>query len=127
MITLDIFGSAPELSMASGLWTPTLTPTTNLDAAVLNSAFYYRIGDLVTVFLYVSLDPTSAASTVLDITIPIASDFSATSQASGIIASQQGEVGRVDASTALNGLTAAFTAAVTTSHPFQIVACYRIM
>jgi len=59
---------------SSGVYTPTLTNTTNVAASTAYACPWSRIGGVVTVGLKVDIDPTSAAptNTVLDFTLPIA-------------------------------------------------------
>lgn len=59
--------------IAKGSYTPTLTNTTNVAASTASSCGWYRVGDMVTVFGKVQIDPTAAAATILTMSIPIAS------------------------------------------------------
>jgi hypothetical protein len=64
----------PELNVASGVYTPTLTNTTNIDASTATAWPWTRIGDVITVYVNCTIDPTAAAptNTVLTFTLPIA-------------------------------------------------------
>lgn len=76
-------------TLDSGTYTPTLTPVSNVDSAVQASFFFYsRVGDIVTVSGGITIDNT-AATTVseLGISLPIASNFTAFGQCSGVGAS----------------------------------------
>ena len=64
----------PELNVASGVYTPTLTNTTNIAASTAYPCSWSRIGSVVTVMFYAAIDPTAATptSTRLTFTLPIA-------------------------------------------------------
>lgn len=77
-------GDSHNHNLASGTYTPTLTNTTNVAASGVNGTFQYmRVGSVCTVSGSVTVDPTSAAATVLGISLPIASNFTTTYQANG--------------------------------------------
>jgi hypothetical protein len=58
-------------TLTSGIYTPTLTNTTNLSASSLSYATYTRIGNVVHVNIGLGLTPTlSATNTVLTVTLP---------------------------------------------------------
>lgn len=70
-------------TLASGTYTPTLTNVTNVAASANSAAQYLRVGSMVTVSGAVTIDPTAAGSTVLDISVPIASNFASVGQLAG--------------------------------------------
>lgn len=66
------------LTLASGVYTPTLTNVANLDASTAFQCQYMRVGSVVTVSGKVSVDPTlTATTTQLGISLPIASNIGA--------------------------------------------------
>lgn len=75
-------------SVISGTYTPTLSNTTNIAASTAYVCQYMRVGNVVTVSGRVDIDPTAASSadTILGISLPIASDFTSTTQLSGAAA-----------------------------------------
>lgn len=84
--SININSGGAVSALLSGTYTPTLTNTTNVDASVTNANVKYsRIGNIVSVFGEVQIDPTLAAptSTVLNISLPIASNLAAASELSG--------------------------------------------
>lgn len=88
--------------ITSGTYLPTSTLVANLDTGTLSQCQYMRVGKVVTVSGRADLDPTApAATTQFGISLPIASNFGATSDcagtafASGIAA--QGAAIRADA------------------------------
>lgn len=70
----------------SGTYTPTLTNTTNIAASTTYVAQYLRVGSVVTVSGRVDVDPTALGSVVLEMTLPIASNFAAIQQCAGVAA-----------------------------------------
>lgn len=76
-------GAVPTL--ASGTYTPTLTNVANVSSSTAALARYTRIGDNVTVYGRASIDPTSTAvSTKIRISIPVASDLGNDSDLAGV-------------------------------------------
>ncbi len=81
-------------SNVSGTYTPTLTNTTNVATSTPFANIYIRVGNIVTVYWTVDIDPTAAGSTLTEfgMSLPIASNFSDTVQLTGV-----GNCGRVPA------------------------------
>lgn len=73
--------------IASGTYTPTLFNTANISASVSNGAQWMRVGSTVTVSGSVNVDPTAAGSTILGISLPIASDLGSLANCQGVAAS----------------------------------------
>jgi hypothetical protein len=75
-------------NITSGRWTGTLTNTTNISGTpTFVSAHYSRVGNTITCGGYISVATTTAANTLSQLTIsalPVASSFSATSDAGGV-------------------------------------------
>lgn len=90
--TLDAvaFTSNPTGTITSGTYTPTLTNVTNVAASTAIILGYLRVGNSVTVFGAVQIDPTAAGAIELGMTLPIASNFTSTSQCGGTAVSQAG-------------------------------------
>lgn len=77
-------------TLASGTYTPTLTNSANIASSAAVSAQYLRVGSVVTVSGQVSIDPTAASvATVLDISLPIASNLANTNELAGTAASHE--------------------------------------
>lgn len=129
-------GTAPEtkaieksnLLITSGRWTPTLTNTTNVAASVAHLCQYMRIGDEVLVSGLVEIDPTSAAAVVLKMSLPIASNFQDTEDASGNISmpGASATIGSIIPDTSTNELDFRFTAISTANNFYRFMAQYRI-
>lgn len=91
-LTTPAFSGVPTGTVTSGTYTPTLFNTTNVAASTAYICTYMRVGNTVTVAGLVDIDPTLAAptTTVLGISLPIASNFSANTQAGGVANSASG-------------------------------------
>lgn len=72
------------LTQGAGTYTPTLSNTTNVASSSVSGTWQYlRLGSICTVSGALTIDPTSTGSTVVGITLPIASNFTTSNQASG--------------------------------------------
>lgn len=72
--------------IASGTYTATLTNIANLAASSGGQGQWLRVGNVVTVSIAVSVDPTlTATSTQLGISLPIASNFTGTPNCGGVM------------------------------------------
>lgn len=67
-----------------GTYTPTLTNDTNLDASTAYQCQYLRVGSKVIVSGKADVDPTAAGSTVLRISLPVASNLGALEDCAGV-------------------------------------------
>jgi hypothetical protein len=67
----------------AGVYTPTLYNTTNVTASTAFECRWMRVGDMVTVSGSVSINPTSAADTLLGMSLPVASNFTTALQLAG--------------------------------------------
>lgn len=71
-------------AIISGTYTPTLFNTTNVAASTAYVCQYSRVGDVVTVSGRVDIDTTAApAATALGMSLPIASNLTASQQVGG--------------------------------------------
>lgn len=72
--------------IASGTYTPTATNVTNATAGTCEVAKWTRVGNVVSVSGRMALTPTAAATTtVWGLSLPIASNFAATSDLNGLV------------------------------------------
>jgi hypothetical protein len=85
--TLTASGNVVTLTqtvVSSGTYTPSLTNGANVAGSTARECFYTRVGNNVHVAGTFLVDPTAAlAATVLDISLPIASNLAQTYQLSG--------------------------------------------
>ena len=90
------------ITLAAGVWTPTTNNIANLDSSSAAEGQYIRVGTTVTGSIQLTVNPAlTATSTQLELDLPVASNFGATSDAAGScggsdIASEVAEV-RADA------------------------------
>lgn len=73
-----------DVNILSGSYTPTLTNVTNVSGNTSSTTYWYRIGDMVTVFGIVGIDPTLTGATELGVSLPVASNLSALGQLAGV-------------------------------------------
>lgn len=71
-------------TLVAGRWTPTATLGTNCAAATPSSAHYTRIGNIVHFSGRITIDPTATGFTALELSLPIASNFTSLTDASGV-------------------------------------------
>jgi hypothetical protein len=113
-------------------YTPTLTSVTNIASVTTFNAQYMRVGSTVTVSIFTQIGATLAAptSSQLDISLPIASNFTLSEQCTGCgvgINSTNVESCYIVAETANNRASFIFIATNTTSHNFGITFSYIIV
>lgn len=84
---------------SSGTYTPTLTNFTNVVSSSLNSAMFSRNGSIVTVTFSVDIEAgsTGTGSTILKLSVPVASSFTQSEDAQGNALSYNGGQGTITA------------------------------
>lgn len=72
-------------NVLSGTYTPTLTNTANVAASTIQAPQWLRVGNVVTVSGFMTIQPTAAgnAVTTVGISLPIASNLAAAGQCAG--------------------------------------------
>lgn len=80
--TLD-FTTLPTL--AAGTYSPTISGILNVTSSSLISAMYQRVGTIVDVNVEIDVVPTATSITTIEVSLPVASNFTATSDATGIV------------------------------------------
>jgi len=86
-LAADVTGVLPIANggSLSGTYTPTLTNVSNVSASTAYACQYMRVGNTVSVSGRIDVDPTSTAlSTQIGISIPIASNFAASENCGGV-------------------------------------------
>lgn len=81
--SLQLGADTAVTALTTGTYTPTLTNTTNVAASTAYLSNYYRVGNYITVFGRVDIDPTAAGAVVLEMSTPVATNFTSTIQAAG--------------------------------------------
>ena len=120
---------AVDKTLASGTYTPTLTNGTNTAGSTAYACQYMRVGDTVTVAGRFDIDPTaSGTATVLGISLPIASNFSALENCGGGAWSGDFvECGRIYADPTNDRADLQFVAQTTANHGMSFSFTYRVI
>lgn len=116
--------------LKSGTYTPTLTNVTNIAASTATVCQWMRIGDVVTVSGSVDIDPTAAGACVLRMSLPVASNFTATSQAGGTFStttSGQSDNGSIIANITSDVFELRFNAVNIANATYSFTATYQVL
>lgn len=114
----------------SGVYTPTLTNTTNITSSSAAVCQYTQIYSVVTVSGQVTIQATIAGPCNLKVTIPVPSNFTSVTQASGVMASTayaQNRIGAVVADVTNQQFEFIFVPAGTASTTYSFTATYQIV
>lgn len=115
------------LGITEGNWNPTLTNTTNVASSTPSLSYYYRVGNSVTCWGSVTIDPTAgAALTVLGMTLPVASNLAIAQELAGV-ASSSLEHARIFGDTANDRATFTYTSAGTAATNFAFYFSYIVI
>ena len=114
-------------AVTSGTYTPTLTNDTNVDASTAEQLQYLRVGNMVTVSGRCQVNATAAASTILGISLPIASNIGAVMDIGGVIVRGAGGVGEIRGNSTNDTAEAMWVATLTTNTAYYIHFTYRII
>jgi hypothetical protein len=118
---------APSKSAMAGIYTPSLTNVSNLDASTAIDLIYAQIDKIVTVTGFAYVDPTLPGTTQLGIGLPVISALADTTDVQGVCTSGLGESGIVFGDVANARATLSFTATNTTNHLIGFVFSYKIL
>ena len=114
--------------LLSGTYTPTLTNVANVAASTAYSCQYSRVGTVVTVSGEVDIDPTTTLTlTQLGISLPIASNLTATNELGGTSADDLGTVARVAGDATNDRAEVRMTPTDVTNRRFSFTFTYRIL
>jgi hypothetical protein len=125
-----VTGHDQAVTLAQSTYTPTLgtTAAVNVAASTAVACYYTRVGDLVTVMGFVSIDATAAANTTLSISLPIASDISNSRDGVGFAGNLAGtEFATIQGDGTNNNVFMRFTALTLTNQQWQIHFVYRVV
>jgi hypothetical protein len=116
-------------TLASGVYTPTITDTTNVAVSTEYECQYMRVGSVVTVSGKVGIDPTTTGATVMGMSLPIASNFATTQQCAGTAANQVSgdNTATIEADTTADTAVFKFTAISTTDQIYYFSFTYQII
>lgn len=93
-------------TLASGVYTPSITGVTNITAVTTYEAQYLRVGNTVTVSGKVDVDPTTdigAPNTRLGISLPVASNLGAEEDCAGAASASGATAGLASEGAAIKG------------------------
>jgi len=114
--------------LLSETYTPTLTNVANVAASTAYSCQYSRVGTVVTVSGEVDIDPTTTITlTQLGISLPIASNLTATNELGGTSADDLGTAARVAGDATNNRAEVRMTPVDVTNRRFSFTFTYRIL
>jgi hypothetical protein len=119
-----------QAAFTAGTYAPTITAVANVDSASASGDFIYqKISTVVSVAGTVNVDPTAAGVTTdVGISLPVASDFTAATDAAGTGGAQgNDDVASVIADATNNRAVLRFTAAGTVSAAFRLNFMYVVM
>ena len=114
----------------SGVYTPTLVNTTNVDFSAATECQYTQIYGTVIVSGTVTIQATTAAACNLKMSLPVASNFTSTGQAAGTLATTTAggtASGAILADTVGGQFEFRFTATNTTSTVYAFTVTYQIV
>ena len=115
--------------VTSGVWTPTSNNIANLTSSTAAEGQYIRVGSVVTGSIQLTVDPTlSATATELELDLPVASDFGATSDASGACGGSDvvSEVAGIRADATSNEMEVLWVTTSLASHELDCAFSYEI-
>lgn len=114
-------------ALAFGTYTPTISNLVNLDSATVSGVWKYsRIGNIVSGSGYINVDPTATGPAQFRATPPIASAFSASTDAAGS-ATGLGVSGFTYSNAASDLFEVSFTAIATSTHSLCVTYWYEIL
>jgi hypothetical protein len=120
--------AASDGNVFSGTYTPTLTNSTNISSSTAEVCQYMRVGNVVTVSIRVTIQPTATGGITLRISLPVASTFSSFGNAAGTCSSTTNNIsGAMLADTAGNQLSLIANATTTASTAVYAHATYRVL
>lgn len=113
------------LIIASNTYVPTYTGVANVASVTNVTARYIRIGDIIDVTVQFTLNATAPLTpTTIGISLPVASNFGATTDADGSLIENGGALGAVGADAANDRLTVTYNASTTSSITVTVHAKY---
>lgn len=112
-----------------GNYTPTLTNILNVSASTSYSSLYMRVGNWVIVSCRIDIDPTAAGTVGIGVSLPIASNFSASGQCVGLLSTStvSGEVGILFADVTNDRAQVEMVAVNTANHDTYAIFVYQVI
>jgi hypothetical protein len=120
-------------TLAAGRWTPTATLGTNVAAATPGSAHYSRVGNIVHFSGRITIDPTATGFCTLELSLPIASNFTSLTDAAGVFnalgvngAATTVDTGAIEGSVANDTLVLSFITGDTANRAYYYTGSYEV-
>lgn len=108
-------------------WTPAFTGVTNIAATTAWFSLFSRIGQTVTISGQVTIDPTATGTVSLRMSLPVASDFTASRQAAGVVMSKDATImGAFEADITNNEILITAQSSTTAATVVQFTGSYTI-
>jgi hypothetical protein len=125
----DLVESGRKEQAYSGTYTPTATGVLNITTVTPGTFWYTRVGDVVHLGGTVQVDPVAAGVTTYRLSLPVASAFSAATQATGTTVHAQvaGLCGEVQSVAATDDLLVGFISPDGTNRSFSVTGSYMIL
>ena len=128
-LTTPVFSGTPTGTVTSGEYTPTLTNDTNISSSTSYTSQYTRVGNIVFISGRADVTPTTGGGTSsrLEVSLPIASNFTAVGDSSGVMAAgDYNESGRLVADATDDRLAVIFVAQTNLNHAISWSGSYII-
>lgn len=119
-------GGSAGGGVTSGTYTPAITNVTNIDRATAAVCQYMRVGNIVTVSGEVQVDTKNAGAFELGLSLPIATDLAASSEASGTAASSGSVMLRLSGDAASNRVRVTGVAANGNNTVYSFMFTYKL-
>jgi len=123
-----LFDTFVSIPLDYGTYTPALVAGSNFDSVTFFECAWLRVGSTVTVSGRIDVDATAAGPTLINITLPVASNFTTVDQCGGVGAPVTvGEVIGIMASDVLNTARFIWNAVYLSVHEIRFTFTYQIL
>jgi hypothetical protein len=119
-------GTGATGALADRTYTPTGTAVTNCDGTSNGSASWSRVGKTVKVEGVITIDPTAAGACVVRVTLPVASDFTASTDLHGNGGNVNGQIANIAADATNDQAQFTVTAPSGTAFPIYFSFTYQV-
>lgn len=126
-VTATQIGALLATRVSSGVYTPTLTSTTNVASATAYSTHYQRIDGFMTVGGKVDVTASGAGAVELQLSLPTASNFTATEELAGAASTVASVSAALAADASTNRASLRYTAPDANARTFYFTFSYQIL
>jgi len=127
IVTYRYTGGGWVAVITSGVYTPTLTNTTNLSGSTAYQLQYSRVGDVVSVSGRVGVDPSATGACLLGVSLPVASNFAASDDCGGVGASGNSDMAAIYGDASGDTALVSWVASDTSDHSMWVNFSYRVL